>query len=495
MMADESTPRLRASEAGRSSLGVFFTDNAEEASLIPGSETMEVVERPVSLRGMVSRGDSLTANDWYVATPPLRRCPGRSCRCAGTWSPWIEATAFFYEEQAKRRKLRKSRWKIAGDDVMIRERLSLGAEEEKSSVEEPSSTEGLIESLGRLYRRQNNEEDPTYWFQPAEVHSARNRDRMPLRVVRDDPPWSNRVALEAGDLLKVANVWIRLVELCDRNKRCRCASTDKRQQVHTHDDVWTEESGDEPPTCYMCYDNEHTEDNPIIAPCACKGSTKYCHAKCLMNWRAQNVERFSPLVVRMSYSCDSCRICGAKYQMPSTMASDGSVLRLGSEEITAPYMVLQVLTDNTDACKEYAYYVSFAAYSRNSFDSVTLGRCPLSNDLVLTDMAVSMSHLSFQYINGTFSIEDEGSENGTFIAIRKPLQISASKPTIIAAGGQQSGLEVRLRHRVRISHRIRQSLGMLTRSKREKGRINVTARQGKENQLPLERGMSQITLG
>jgi len=437
--------------------GVFFADQNEE-EFCQESSRMEVVERSGSLRKLLAH-NPVAANHW------------------------IDATAFYHEQERSNDDLRlkKLKFSISGDDFMIRERQpqAEAAQEAKTDDEAAlaESSTGFA-NIGRVYRQRTAERTQTYWFTPPQQLAIKDREHMPLRVVRDDPPWTHRAKIEAGDLLKVANVWIHLLELCDRNSRTTAARASGERRIHVHEpeDLWTEESGEEPPMCYMCYDNSHTKENPIIAPCACKGSTKYCHAQCLTSWRAQNVERFSPLVVRMSYSCDSCRICGCKYNMPNTMSADGSILKLGTQEITAPYMVLQVLTENVDACREYVYYVSFASFSRDNYDSVTLGRCPLSNDLVLTDMAVSMSHLSFFYQKGVFSIEDEGSENGTYIAVQKPLQISASRPMTIAAGG----LEVRMRHRVRVSHRIRQSLAALKRIKRSKGRIHVAAGNDKD---------------
>jgi hypothetical protein len=38
-------------------------------------------------------------------------------------------------------------------------------------------------------------------------------------------------------------------------------------------------------TCRFCLDSEEAEQNPLIAPCACKGSSQYVHRECLKQWR------------------------------------------------------------------------------------------------------------------------------------------------------------------------------------------------------------------
>jgi hypothetical protein len=37
--------------------------------------------------------------------------------------------------------------------------------------------------------------------------------------------------------------------------------------------------------CYMCFDDEDTEENPLVAPCLCKGGTRYVHVECLQKWQ------------------------------------------------------------------------------------------------------------------------------------------------------------------------------------------------------------------
>lgn len=38
--------------------------------------------------------------------------------------------------------------------------------------------------------------------------------------------------------------------------------------------------------CYMCFDDEDTSENPLVAPCLCKGGTRYVHLTCLQKWQS-----------------------------------------------------------------------------------------------------------------------------------------------------------------------------------------------------------------
>ena len=49
------------------------------------------------------------------------------------------------------------------------------------------------------------------------------------------------------------------------------------------------EAGDSP-VCYMCFDEEDTETNPLITPCKCSGDTKYVHVECLRKWHTAEAD-------------------------------------------------------------------------------------------------------------------------------------------------------------------------------------------------------------
>jgi len=42
--------------------------------------------------------------------------------------------------------------------------------------------------------------------------------------------------------------------------------------------------------CYMCFDDTDTPDNPLVAPCQCKGGTRYVHIECLQRWQCSSAE-------------------------------------------------------------------------------------------------------------------------------------------------------------------------------------------------------------
>lgn len=58
----------------------------------------------------------------------------------------------------------------------------------------------------------------------------------------------------------------------------------------------------ESPECKICFEHTNLPDNQLISPCACKGSQKYIHRKCLDTWRVYNTG------AQAFYQCQTCKV-------------------------------------------------------------------------------------------------------------------------------------------------------------------------------------------
>ena len=58
--------------------------------------------------------------------------------------------------------------------------------------------------------------------------------------------------------------------------------------------------------CRFCLASKDTNTNPLISPCACKGSMQFVHFKCLNRWRSMNIER----------NGRTCSLCMTNYILP-----------------------------------------------------------------------------------------------------------------------------------------------------------------------------------
>ena len=82
---------------------------------------------------------------------------------------------------------------------------------------------------------------------------------------------------------------------------------------------WNEEHGGvgcgERFICYMCYETHDTPEDPLVAPCDCKGDTRYLHVQCLQRWYQSSVLGPQSQVIRTTGNgAPACKICGSAYK-------------------------------------------------------------------------------------------------------------------------------------------------------------------------------------
>lgn len=67
--------------------------------------------------------------------------------------------------------------------------------------------------------------------------------------------------------------------------------------------------------CYMCYETHNTDEDALVAPCECKGDTRYLHVQCLQKWYQSSVCGSQAQVIRTTGNgAPACKICGAAYK-------------------------------------------------------------------------------------------------------------------------------------------------------------------------------------
>lgn len=122
--------------------------------------------------------------------------------------------------------------------------------------------------------------------------------------------------------------------------------------------------------CYICYDgDEEPEENPLVAPCHCKGDTKYVHLNCLQRWNNNlDADGTNPnqkvCAVTNTDGLDVCTICKATY-LTSVKLEDGRVVSLLAQKLPPPYVTFAVVTQHETRNRQTAltntrFQLSFA---------------------------------------------------------------------------------------------------------------------------------------
>ena len=199
--------------------------------------------------------------------------------------------------------------------------------------------------------------------------------------------------------------------------------------------------------CYMCYETHDTAEDPLVAPCECKGDTRYLHVQCMQKWYYANASATHAQVIRTtSNGAAACKICGTAYKSAFKKA-DGKRASLLETNPDGPYISLVVVTkhDSSPTLFNTKFRLSFGSGSNQDDDersSLMIGRSSGCN-MILDYRTVSTVHAKISFVKKQFFLEDCGSSNGTMVYLREPVPLPYNKTVKIRNGRSTLSLSAR----------------------------------------------------
>ena len=209
--------------------------------------------------------------------------------------------------------------------------------------------------------------------------------------------------------------------------------------------------------CYMCYESHDTPEDHLVAPCACKGDTRYLHVLCLQKWYQSSLSGWRSLVIRTTGSgAPACKICGMAYKTTLTNL-DGVKTNLLEAEHPGPYLSLVVVTrhDTSPELFNTKFRLNFGPGYRIGSTTeevddnpemnpseLTIGRSSMCN-MVLDYRTVSTVHAKLFFREGQFQLQDARSSNGTMLYLQGPLKLPLNLPVRLRMGRSTLAIQAR----------------------------------------------------
>ena len=197
------------------------------------------------------------------------------------------------------------------------------------------------------------------------------------------------------------------------------------------------------PVCYMCFDEEDTVENPMITPCKCSGDTKYVHVECLRKWHTAEADN---QICFLSSVDATCSVCKSTFKSDFKL-NDGRQVKLFKSSLEPPYVSLLVATKHEMAQRLFntRFQLSFSTLmkpdGKNATRPLLLGRSS-GSDMVLDYRTVSARHAAIRFKNGEFIFTDAGSSNGSYLYLRRPLELSPSQAVQFRLGRSMISMKV-----------------------------------------------------
>lgn len=269
--------------------------------------------------------------------------------------------------------------------------------------------------------------DGVFWVDKAAPASSSKKLWL---VVRDLATCGQRLA--EGDIIKLGRFKFRV--------RQTVASECSGMQAELRlDDTGTQASADigkieelATTMCRICLLEGSSEDDPLIAPCSCKGSIEYVHLGCLRHWIKGRLN-LSDSSTSFFYRPLACELCKAVYPAYVSITSvSGTCERTPLVEVPrtkAPFIALENMVRDSQQHSTRGLHVISLADNK----LLKLGRGHES-DVRIADVSISRCHATIRFHRGQFVLEDHNSKFGTLIAMKKPRALEPGSAISIQVG-------------------------------------------------------------
>jgi len=193
----------------------------------------------------------------------------------------------------------------------------------------------------------------------------------------------------------------------------------------------------------MCFDEEDSPGNPMITPCKCLGDTRYVHVDCLRKWHTAEADN---QVCFLSSVDATCSVCKTTFRSDFKL-KDGRMVKLFKSSLEPPYVSLLVATKHEMAQRLFntRFQLSFSTLlkpdGRNGTRPLLLGRSS-GSDMVLDYRTVSARHATIRFKNGDFLFTDAGSSNGSYLYLRRPVELSSNQSVQFRLGRSMISMKV-----------------------------------------------------
>mmetsp|Transcript_126261 Transcript_126261/g.368943 ORF Transcript_126261/g.368943 Transcript_126261/m.368943 type:complete len:422 (-) Transcript_126261:72-1337(-) len=249
--------------------------------------------------------------------------------------------------------------------------------------------------------------DGAFWVDRATPSSSSKKLWL---VVRDLPTGGHRLA--EGDVMKLGRFKFRVRQLASA-----CGGAQPELRLDDSGVVCGADAscnGElESSLCRICLLEGPGEDDPLIAPCQCKGSIEYVHLGCLRHWIRGRLNLSDAPGGSYFYRPLPCELCKAIYPTYVHTGKERSPL-VEVPWTQPPFIVLENMVRDSQQHATRGLHVFSLAEK-----VLKLGRGHES-DVRIADVSISRCHATIRFQRGHFLLEDNKSKFGTLVAMKKP---------------------------------------------------------------------------
>mmetsp|Transcript_25837 Transcript_25837/g.80570 ORF Transcript_25837/g.80570 Transcript_25837/m.80570 type:complete len:398 (+) Transcript_25837:53-1246(+) len=288
----------------------------------------------------------------------------------------------------------------------------------KSEVSQ--NTEGGGDHLVNLVRKKDS-----LWIHQGD-HAAEPGGVKPSLIVKDLPGGIHW--LQGGEIIRLGCARIRVRQVV--------LTALVQPSLKLDSGSLTCQANPEPPeamegtSCRICMLEGPNEDDPLIAPCGCKGSVKYVHLGCLREWIRvrRSIPPAGEVCSGFEYHPLKCDLCKGSYAS-SVRYAPGQGFKeseplIDMPLVKPPFVVLEVPGRHYGGGGRHSQVLSLAGEGGSKI--LMLGRAKHCH-LRIPDASISRWHASLRLHDGKLLLEDHKSKFGTLVEVQRPIQFDPKR--------------------------------------------------------------------
>ncbi|KAL4467230.1 hypothetical protein ABPG72_005855 [Tetrahymena utriculariae] len=223
---------------------------------------------------------------------------------------------------------------------------------------------------------------------------------------------NNKQMLEIENHYHISNIMNTFISDEDMMNSSATSHGNSRVGSQEHNQIEKQLEKKERMPCRICLSSSCSRKNPLLAPCNCKGSTRWIHYDCVQQWINQRIQIIEkPNYANIKSRCIKCELCMTL--LPPTIKLDDQVYNL--------YQFKNLKFDKFIVLEDADGLIYMLNFTNKQYFNIGRGH---NCDIKLSEITVSRKHLKLEIDkDNKIKLYDINSKFGTLVLVKKPITV------------------------------------------------------------------------
>ncbi|EAR82376.2 zinc finger protein (macronuclear) [Tetrahymena thermophila SB210] len=223
---------------------------------------------------------------------------------------------------------------------------------------------------------------------------------------------NSKQMLDLDNHYHVSNIMNTFISDADMMNSSATSHGNSRVGSLDHNQIEKQQEKQERMPCRICLSSSCSRKNPLLAPCNCKGSTRWIHYDCVQQWINQRIQIIEkPNYANIKSRCIKCELCMTL--LPPNIKLDDQVYNL--------YQFKNLKFDKFIVLEDADGLIYMLNFTNKQYFNIGRGH---NCDIKLSEITVSRKHLKLEVDkDNKIKLYDISSKFGTLVLVKKPITV------------------------------------------------------------------------